>query len=64
MFHDTAAAVNALVNSLIYMVICVPLLTVLPLLLAMLVEKKHPGHQASSAPSSTSRWSPRPWSSR
>ena len=33
----------ALLNSVIYMVVCLPLLTVLPLLLAVLVEKKLPG---------------------
>ena len=33
----------AVVTSLLYVVICVPLLTFLPLLLAMLVEKKVPG---------------------
>jgi putative chitobiose transport system permease protein len=34
---------DALVNSVVYMVICLPLLTVLPLLIAVLVEKKLPG---------------------
>lgn len=34
---------NAILTSLIYVVVCVPLLTILPLLLAMLVEKKIPG---------------------
>lgn len=33
----------ALLNSCIYMVICLPLLTIVPLLLAVLVEKKLPG---------------------
>jgi putative chitobiose transport system permease protein len=33
----------ALVNSIVYMVVCLPLLTVLPLLLAVLVEKRLPG---------------------
>lgn len=33
----------ALLTCLIYVVVCVPLLTILPLLLAMLVEKKIPG---------------------
>ena len=33
----------ALLNSVIYMVVCLPFLTVLPLLLAVLVEKKLPG---------------------
>jgi multiple sugar transport system permease protein len=35
--------VDALVNSIIYMLVCVPLLTFLPLFLALLVEKKLPG---------------------
>jgi putative chitobiose transport system permease protein len=34
---------GALFNSVVYMVICLPLLTFLPLLLAILVEKKLPG---------------------
>jgi len=33
----------ALVNSIVYMLVCLPLLTVLPLLMAVLVEKKLPG---------------------
>src|SRR3954471_120934 len=33
----------ALLNSVVYMLVCVPLLTVLPLLMAVLVEKKLPG---------------------
>lgn len=33
----------ALVNSIVYMLVCVPLLTLLPLLMAVLVEKKLPG---------------------
>jgi putative chitobiose transport system permease protein len=33
----------ALLNSVIYMVVCLPFLTILPLLLAVLVEKKLPG---------------------
>lgn len=33
----------ALINSIVYMAVCLPLLTVLPLLLALLVEKKLPG---------------------
>jgi putative chitobiose transport system permease protein len=35
--------VNALVNSVVFMLVCLPLLTVLPLLIALLVEKKLPG---------------------
>lgn len=35
--------VNALVNSVVFMLVCLPLLTVLPLLIALLVEKKIPG---------------------
>lgn len=34
---------DALLNSVIYMAICLPLLTLLPLLMALLVEKKLPG---------------------
>ena len=34
---------DALVNSIVYMVICLPLLTIGPLLMAVLVEKKLPG---------------------
>lgn len=34
---------NALLNSAVYMVICLPLLTILPLLIAVLVEKKLKG---------------------
>ncbi|MFI6322588.1 carbohydrate ABC transporter permease [Nonomuraea sp. NPDC050556] len=34
---------NALLNSVVYMLVCLPLLTFLPLLLAVLVEKKLPG---------------------
>ncbi|MFD3945399.1 carbohydrate ABC transporter permease [Streptomyces sp. NPDC058579] len=33
----------ALINSIVYLLICLPLLTLLPLLLALLVEKKLPG---------------------
>jgi putative chitobiose transport system permease protein len=33
----------ALINSVIYMLVCLPLLTILPLLIAVLVEKKLPG---------------------
>jgi multiple sugar transport system permease protein len=35
--------IDALVNSIVYMLVCLPLLTLLPLLLAVLVEKKLPG---------------------
>ena len=35
--------VGALVNSVVFMLVCLPLLTILPLLVAMLVEKKLPG---------------------
>ncbi|TGO04623.1 carbohydrate ABC transporter permease [Serinibacter arcticus] len=35
--------VNALLNSVVFMLICLPLLTILPLLIALLVEKKLPG---------------------
>jgi multiple sugar transport system permease protein len=41
MFQDPQL-VNALINTLIYVVICVPLLTVLPLLLAILVQRTIP----------------------
>ncbi|MFG2334175.1 carbohydrate ABC transporter permease [Streptomyces sp. NPDC048604] len=34
---------DALINSIVYLLICLPLLTVLPLLLALLVERKLPG---------------------
>ncbi|MBW3084844.1 Lactose transport system permease protein LacF [Austwickia sp. TVS 96-490-7B] len=34
---------NAILNSIVYMVICLPLLTLLPLLLAMLIQKNVPG---------------------
>lgn len=34
---------DALLNSIVYLLICLPLLTLLPLLLALLVEKKLPG---------------------
>ncbi|GAA1283778.1 ABC transporter permease [Planotetraspora silvatica] len=37
---DDQQLVDALINSIVYMVVCVPLLTLLPLLLAVLVEKK------------------------
>ncbi|WP_221327159.1 carbohydrate ABC transporter permease [Actinoplanes sp. L3-i22] len=42
MLHDGDVR-TALLNSVIYMAICLPLLTILPLLLAVLVEKKLPG---------------------
>jgi multiple sugar transport system permease protein len=35
--------IDALINSIVYLLICLPLLTLLPLLLALLVEKKLPG---------------------
>ncbi|MDT9687508.1 sugar ABC transporter permease [Streptomyces sp. P9(2023)] len=34
---------DALINSIVYLLICLPLLTLLPLLLALLVEKRLPG---------------------
>ncbi|GLJ79983.1 carbohydrate ABC transporter permease [Microbacterium imperiale] len=34
---------NALLNSVVFMLVCLPLLTILPLLIAVLVEKKLPG---------------------
>lgn len=37
---DDRQLVDALLNSVVYMVVCLPLLTLLPLLLAVLVEKK------------------------
>jgi putative chitobiose transport system permease protein len=40
---DDRQLVDALVNSIVYMVICLPLLTMVPLLLAVLVEKRLPG---------------------
>jgi multiple sugar transport system permease protein len=40
---NDAQLVDALINSIVYMVICLPLLTMLPLLMAILVEKKLPG---------------------
>jgi multiple sugar transport system permease protein len=42
MLHDSQLK-YALINSIVYMIICVPLLALLPLLLAMLVEKNIPG---------------------
>ncbi|MEV7178036.1 sugar ABC transporter permease [Kitasatospora sp. NPDC093679] len=35
--------VDALINSIVYLLICLPLLTLLPLLLALLVERRLPG---------------------
>ncbi|MFF2621395.1 carbohydrate ABC transporter permease [Oerskovia jenensis] len=35
--------VGALLNSVVFMIVCLPLLTILPLLIALLVEKKLPG---------------------
>ncbi|MFJ6354236.1 carbohydrate ABC transporter permease [Streptomyces sp. NPDC054835] len=40
---DDAQLTDALVNSVIYLLVCLPLLTLLPLLLALLVERKLPG---------------------
>ncbi|MFB4275945.1 carbohydrate ABC transporter permease [Nonomuraea sp. MTCD27] len=40
---DDDQLVDALVNSIVFMLVCLPLLTVLPLLIAILVEKKLPG---------------------
>ncbi|MET8506247.1 sugar ABC transporter permease [Streptomyces sp. NPDC004787] len=40
---DDAQLTDALVNSVVYLLVCLPLLTLLPLLLALLVEKKLPG---------------------
>ncbi|MDU4207410.1 MAG: sugar ABC transporter permease, partial [Cutibacterium avidum] len=34
---------NAMATTFIYVIVCIPLLTILPLLLALLVEKKIPG---------------------
>jgi putative chitobiose transport system permease protein len=45
-FHRAATdpqLVDALTNSVVFMLVCVPLLTFLPLLLAILVQKKLPG---------------------
>jgi putative chitobiose transport system permease protein len=42
LIHDSQVW-SALLNSVVYMVVCLPLLTVLPLLLAILVERKLPG---------------------
>lgn len=40
---DDDQLADALVNSIVYMLVCLPLLTLLPLLIAILVEKKLPG---------------------
>ncbi|MFG3437319.1 carbohydrate ABC transporter permease [Nonomuraea sp. NPDC047897] len=40
---DDTQLVDALLNSIVFMVVCLPVLTLLPLLLAVLVEKKIPG---------------------
>ncbi|MEV5888738.1 carbohydrate ABC transporter permease [Nonomuraea fuscirosea] len=40
---NDAQLVDALVNSIVFMLVCLPLLTMLPLLIAILVEKKLPG---------------------
>ena len=40
---DDQQLTDALVNSIVYMLICLPLLTFVPLLIAVLVEKKLPG---------------------
>ncbi|GAA2769752.1 carbohydrate ABC transporter permease [Streptomyces showdoensis] len=40
---DDAQLTDALVNSVVYLLVCLPLLTLLPLLLALLVERKLPG---------------------
>ncbi|MGW6567787.1 carbohydrate ABC transporter permease [Streptomyces sp. NPDC054975] len=40
---DDEQLIDALINSIVYLLICLPLLTLLPLLLALLVEKKLPG---------------------
>ena len=40
---DDSQLADALVNSIVYMAICLPVLTIAPLLLAVLVEKKLPG---------------------
>ncbi|MGW4164622.1 carbohydrate ABC transporter permease [Streptomyces sp. NPDC004788] len=40
---DDEQLTDALVNSVLYLLVCLPLLIVLPLLLALLVEKKLPG---------------------
>ncbi|WP_049655752.1 carbohydrate ABC transporter permease [Kitasatospora sp. MY 5-36] len=40
---DDDQLADALVNSIVFMLVCLPLLTVLPLLLALLVQRKVPG---------------------
>ncbi|MFD7907705.1 carbohydrate ABC transporter permease [Kitasatospora sp. NPDC059747] len=40
---DDEQLADALVNSIVFMLVCLPLLTVLPLLLALLVQRKVPG---------------------
>jgi len=40
---DDGQLADALVNSIVYMLICIPVLTIGPLLIAVLVEKKLPG---------------------
>ncbi|MEU8617486.1 sugar ABC transporter permease [Streptomyces sp. NPDC048623] len=40
---DDAQLTDALMNSVVYLLICLPLLTLLPLLVALLVEKRLPG---------------------
>ncbi|MER6950896.1 sugar ABC transporter permease [Nonomuraea sp. NPDC000554] len=40
---DDEQLADALLNSVVYMLVCLPLLTVLPLLIAVLVEKRLPG---------------------
>ncbi|MEU8518981.1 sugar ABC transporter permease [Streptomyces sp. NBC_01216] len=40
---DDEQLADALVNSIVYLLVCLPLLTVLPLLLALLVERRLPG---------------------
>lgn len=42
MLRDSTVG-DALINSVVYMLVCLPVLTLLPLLLAVLVEKKLPG---------------------
>lgn len=40
---DDGQLADALLNSIVFMLVCLPLLTVLPLLLALLVQRKAPG---------------------
>ncbi|MGW2375917.1 MULTISPECIES: carbohydrate ABC transporter permease [Kitasatospora] len=40
---DDAQLADALLNSIVFMLVCLPLLTVLPLLLALLVQRRIPG---------------------